>query len=1553
MVETTNMLEAVSAKASHEEPACVNICKENIEKIESDNQGSGVMDSGATVHLTGCKKHLKNIRKVNIHVKCADNKFIVAELQGDLEIIVNGFKIVLKDVLYVPGAPTLISSGKLVQDGTYMTAEWKLDYYIYLFATQELITKITRVPRDPSKKLYVLEFTYATNELADFEAAKSVFDEAVNIATDHFALPRNGHLTADLVHRRFLHVQPELLGRLNKRFKGELSFCDACAVGGLHCKKYSKKRAKHVTNKSRRKIAVDPSKAVTVTVTKDGDSAPKEISSEEEARYLLSNSTNRNFCKSLAADTKISPVRSARNIKYAHVVICKETRVTMTFLSEKINDFELEFKDWTENFYNLNGRYPGLLHLDQGGEFTSKSLKDYCKKKGIKLKYSCTGASNENALAERKIGVTWTQMLKLLAYSGVPFQLWDYCWDYCVLVGNHIPHSGINYEIPLEKAGIATFLRMIYIFGCEVFFVDPSRMKHEARALRGVFLGIDLEIKGWRILDIESKKVIVSRDVLFNEPVSPFREISKPSLIMLKYGTWPQGIDLEVEGKGASHVSPDLHVSSSNSNQDNFPQEESSTENQSESPVDISSSEPKASNGNNDKIDTKVDASFVPILPPLPSLPLSPIQPDIDIDVTNQTPSQIPPPPTEPPPNLTPALDNTTTDETSKIPNKNSSRMLGNTLGKDKELNFDTPELGKKAKKRFQKLKDAEGRVRRFYKSNDDGRLGFYKDEWLSQKRLQDDRLKDRPPSPKTPVPEAEVDGKPMWEVKEIKKHKILEDGTKKYYVRWKGNFKDQWLNEDDLKGCDDLLTEFWAKKVDKAKDSKSTSKKSTKVAPSSKPVNAPTRRSSRIKALQERENALKTSPDDELPEGKSSFWKARRRFFRRGQKLKNDIVEAVKAKWPKKKSLKECKNNEIYSSLSGVLKEQFQSVARDVDVKLKKATLHEKIENLLNLIKKDDVFLSDTTFAAHEEVEIIDLASTQFPRPEIQPEGVYHVPKDFSEDEIIGLCMDSIMECLDSDLLITKPENQNEARAHKFCDEFREAEHKELSELWDNGTFSIEICPKDRKPIPCRWVYDIKRNKDNEIERFKARLVVQGFRQIEGVDFQKTFSSVAQMRSFRMIVALAIRFGLRITQYDISNAFLNADIDTELYMKPPPGYPLEEDEDGHKNYVFKILKGLYGLKQASRLWKEELVKGFERAGLAVCKCESGVLYVKNSDSLCLVNVHVDDYNICTNDEKLRTRIEGIMSKLFSVKPLGELSLYLGIVIEWSTLPDGRRAAKLHQGPYLDRLLAKMDYSKAKIAKTPSIPSVRLSKVDCPTLEEEKPDWPYRSVTGSLMYAAMGTRLDVTYSTQNCSRYNQNPGKTHVNYQKNILRYIKGTVDRGIWYKEPKDVIDNKVNIIACVDTDWAGCPDTRRSTVGYVVYICGGPVSWKSKLMTTLALSSCEAEFMGLTEVAREVMWMTRFLTEIGIEFNTPKIFCDSQSAIYWAQDPVQHQRNKHVELKYYYIRDLYANQLIEIWKINGLYNPSDPLTKGSDYRMTTNLIPPMMGEEEVKLEE
>ena len=271
-------------------------------------------------------------------------------------------------------------------------------------------------------------------------------------------------------------------------------------------------------------------------------------------------------------------------------------------------------------------------------------------------------------------------------------------------------------------------------------------------------------------------------------------------------------------------------------------------------------------------------------------------------------------------------------------------------------------------------------------------------------------------------------------------------------------------------------------------------------------------------------------------------------------------------------------------------------------------------------------------------------------------------------------------------------------------------------------------------------------------------------------------------------------------------------------------------------------------------------------------------------------------------------------------------------------------AYDLGQGPYNGRMVKKyLPVDDNRTSKIPASPE-RLSVTDCPTSREDKPDYPYINATGSLLYSAICTRPDLFYSTMQLARFNSNPGHKHVEGSKRLLRYVNNTTDLGIRYTKFKN-FNGKMKIIAFVDSDWGGCIDTRRSTMGYIIHMANGPVSWKSKLMKTLALSSCEGEFMALTEVCRELMWLCRFLDEIGIPYEIPDVYCDSASAINWSLDPIQAQRNKHVEMKYYYCRDVCSDNNVKLFKIHTTFNCADIMTKPVGYQILSKLAPPAMG--------
>ena len=224
--------------------------------------------------------------------------------------------------------------------------------------------------------------------------------------------------------------------------------------------------------------------------------------------------------------------------------------------------------------------------------------------------------------------------------------------------------------------------------------------------------------------------------------------------------------------------------------------------------------------------------------------------------------------------------------------------------------------------------------------------------------------------------------------------------------------------------------------------------------------------------------------------------------------------------------------------------------------------------------------------------------------------------------EECLHLAHDDILDHLEKiDPDIVAPKIRSRMLKDQYAHEYIKAEIVELQGIEKHGTFESVIRTPDIRPITCRWCYDIKRNKDGTVERFKARLVVHGFKQIAGVDFNKTFSSTAQIRSFRLILALATELDLKVTQYDISNAFLNGKLKETVYMEYPPGYPSKVP-----GRVIKLIKALYGLKQASRVWQETLYECLGKLNLVPCKSESGVLkYMTKDGTICIIFAWVDD----------------------------------------------------------------------------------------------------------------------------------------------------------------------------------------------------------------------------------------------------------------------------------------------------------------------------------------
>lgn len=484
------------------------------------------------------------------------------------------------------------------------------------------------------------------------------------------------------------------------------------------------------------------------------------------------------------------------------------------------------------------------------------------------------------------------------------------------------------------------------------------------------------------------------------------------------------------------------------------------------------------------------------------------------------------------------------------------------------------------------------------------------------------------------------------------------------------------------------------------------------------------------------------------------------------------------------------------------------------------------------------------------------------------------------------------------------------EALAGPQAKEWMEAMVTEFESLEDRGVFELMKCPTGRTPIGCKWILKTKRNSDGTIERHKARLVAKGYSQRFGVDFNETFAPVARLESLRLVTAIAAEEKMDLYQLDITMAYIYGDLNEEIYMKQAD-YFVKPDKE---NYVYKLKKSLYGLKQSGRQWFQKLHEALIELGLQQMNFDPCVYFkVDGSDKLYLI-VYVDDLIFATSNHQFYKRIQIQLNKKFKMRDLGRLNYCLGLEFTQDTT---NKSVHIRQEKYIKDLVKRFRLDDAYPTLTPLEPKVKLTK------EDKSPDFDktlYQSLIGSLMYAAVGTRPDIMYAVSALSSFCQNPKINHWNSAKRVLRYLKGTADFGLTFESTNEPL------YGFTDADWGGDKDTGKSRTGYVFQLAGGAVSWASKRQQTTALSSTEAEYMSLTEAAKEAIYLRRFLHESPIicrEIKPTTIYCDNQSAGKLVKNPIYHARTKHIAIRYHFVRDAYENKEIEI-----IYLPTNSMT-------------------------
>ncbi|KAL5740032.1 hypothetical protein ACOSQ2_029212 [Xanthoceras sorbifolium] len=505
--------------------------------------------------------------------------------------------------------------------------------------------------------------------------------------------------------------------------------------------------------------------------------------------------------------------------------------------------------------------------------------------------------------------------------------------------------------------------------------------------------------------------------------------------------------------------------------------------------------------------------------------------------------------------------------------------------------------------------------------------------------------------------------------------------------------------------------------------------------------------------------------------------------------------------------------------------------------------------------------------------------------------------------------------------LLLTdsgEPECYDEAMQVEDSVKWESAMRDEMDSLMSNQTWELAELPPGKKALHNKWVFRIK-EEHNGNKRYKARMVVKGFQQKEGIDYNKIFSPVVKLTTIRLVLKIVAAENLHLEQLDVKTAFLHGDLEEEIYMRQPEGFK----EAGKENLVCRLKKSLYGLKQAPRQWYKKFDSFMSSSGFTRCQADH-CCYIKRFDnSFIILLLYVDDMLVAGSDMQEIMNLKRELSKQFAMKDLGAAKQILGMRIKRDTKSG---TLLLSQAEYIKKVLSRFNMQDAKPVSTPLGIHFRLSKEQSPKTEEERTHMakvPYASAIGSLMYAMVCTRPDIAQAVGAVSRYMNNPGKIHWEAVKWILRYLRGTTNKTLCFK------GGDTTLTGYVDADLAGNVDIRKSTTGYVYTLGGTAVSWVSQLQKIVALSTTEAEYVAVTEASKEMVWLQSFLEELGKKQEDNVLYCDSQSAIHLAKNPSFHSRTKHIQLRYHFIRSLLEDGILKLEKISGAQNPADMLTK------------------------
>jgi len=446
-----------------------------------------------------------------------------------------------------------------------------------------------------------------------------------------------------------------------------------------------------------------------------------------------------------------------------------------------------------------------------------------------------------------------------------------------------------------------------------------------------------------------------------------------------------------------------------------------------------------------------------------------------------------------------------------------------------------------------------------------------------------------------------------------------------------------------------------------------------------------------------------------------------------------------------------------------------------------------------------------------------------------------------------------------------------------------------EICNFQQMGVYDIVLQPKGHKVVGSKWVLCIKRGPDGQVQKYKARIITQGFTQVEGLDYDQTFTPVVKLLTFRAILAIAVQQNLTIHQMDIKAAYLNGKLKEEIYMEAPPGLKIPE------GMVLRLNWAVYGTKQGGCVWYKDVCGTMVEIGYTRIEADHTVFIWRHSNVLSIIALYVDDFklvgppdsdDVCKDKETLKKR--------YHMTNLGEISWILGIHV----MRDREEGwIVLSQQKYLEEVLECFDKANIHPISTPSLPNHHLIRLPSPEVDAKH----FQHTLGALMYLMLGTCPDIAYTVAALGRHAANPGIEHQHTLDHLFHYLRGSSDYKLVYCRR---VPGGDTILRYMDANWGSDVNDRKSTLGYAFTLSGGAISWSSKKQSAVALSSTEAEYIASMHAAKEAIWLGRLFTGLQQPLSFPiPLLINNQSAIAIAKNPEFHDQTKHIDIYYHFL--------------------------------------------------